>query len=65
MILNKLYLVIIKRKLKHRMDISKFMAPDPLGHYAFLHRTNTFGEWNWLLLNFKKYRTWKADIAEI
>ena len=47
------------------MDISKFMAPDPLGHYAFLHRTSTFGEWNWLLLNFKKYRTWKADIAKI
>ena len=26
---------IIKKKLQHTVNISKFMAPGPLGHYAF------------------------------
>ena len=42
---------IIKRKLQHTVDISKFMAPGPLGHYAFLHRINTFAARNRPLLN--------------
>ena len=31
---------------KCSLDISKFTAPGPLGHYTFLHRINTFGEKN-------------------
>ena len=47
------------------MNISKFLAPSSLGHYAFLYRINFFGARNWLLLNENKWRTWKADIAKI
>ena len=36
-----------------------------LKRYAFLYRTNTFGTRNWFLLNFKKQRRWKADVAKI
>ena len=35
------------------MDISKFMAISPLGHYVFLHRINTFGARN--LENVKRW----------
>ena len=52
--INFIRLFIIKRKLQHSVDISRFMAPGPLGHYAFLHRINTFAARNRTLLNFKK-----------
>ena len=38
--------VLLKRKLQHSVDISKFMAPGPLGHYASLHIINNFGARN-------------------
>ena len=63
--LNKLYQVIINRKLQHIVHIPNFMAPGPLGHYAFLHRINTSGAKNKPLLNFKKQRTCKGDIAKV
>ena len=45
---------IIKRKLQHSVDLSKFMTLGPLGHYMFLHRIKTFVARNRLLLNLKK-----------
>ena len=48
--LNKLYEAIIKRKLQHSVDIVKFPAPDPLGHYTFLYRIHTSEVKNRLLL---------------
>ena len=52
--INFIRLFIIKRKLQHIVDISKFMASGPLDHYAFLHRINTFAARNIPLLNLKK-----------
>ena len=52
---HKFYYAIIKRKLQHNVDLSKFMGPNPLDHYAFLHRINTFGARN--IPSFKKQRT--------
>ena len=37
-------LVFFHLDFKYSMGISKFTDPDPLDHYTFLHRINTFEE---------------------
>ena len=44
---------MINRKLQYILDISKFMAPGPLGDNTFVYRINIFVARNTPLLNLK------------